>query len=364
MINIKSNIIAVFFTLFFPVTALAQTPGVAIAPAFQVVDGRPNEIGAYYRKVITPASSTTLGIYSRGGIIPEFAQDAGRFFMQESDGQAGFSLAEMNDPKTGSRDRPSIYLGGRNNNIEVDAGLAWNRVFAVVPGSTAPRATWTSDADASSRTDQFVIGQRDGEYIVKDLQGNEVAASTLFQPAADGSVTIGAKTLVPNFAFRAFFRSSDQTTNSGYHSIATAGGANDSRFYAGDIFNIELKILVNGQVRLTITGSGEQTVYAATVAGFNGGSPSFKRVDSIDQKGREGTTTEPTNATIVRGGWGVTSVLKSSGVNQSFAGSAGQTVKPVEFSQNTYNYLFGSIGQGRATRVDGSEAIYINPPNP
>ena len=79
-------------------TATAQTPGVAIAPAFAVTDGRPNEIGAYYRKVITPATSGTVGIYSRSGIIPEFTEDAARYFISESDGLAGFSLAEMNDP--------------------------------------------------------------------------------------------------------------------------------------------------------------------------------------------------------------------------------------------------------------------------
>lgn len=358
---------AAFFTIFFGLNiTLTQTPGVEIAPAFQVIDGKPNEIGAYYRKVITSSSSTNLGIHSRGGTIPEFAPDNNRFFIQESDGIAGYSLAEMNDPKTGPRDRPSIYLGGRSNNIEVDAGMAWNRVFAVVPGSTAARATWTTELDGSSRTDQFVIGQRTAsEYVVKDLAGNEVAFGSSFQPTADGSVTIGGKTLRPNFAFRPFFRSSDRTTNSGYHTIATAGGSNDSRYYAADQFNIELKKLSTGEIRLTISGNGEQTVYAATVAGFGSGSaPSYKRVDSIDQKGREGQTTERTNSTVVRGGWGVTSVLKTSGVNQAFAGSAGFTVKSVEFTQNTYNYLFGPIGEGRATRVDGSEVIYINPPNP
>ena len=369
-INCLRNCMKIVFGIVFFASLLiqcvqAQTPGVPIAPTFQVIDGGAGETGAYYRKVITPASAATLGIHSREGIIPEFAPDANRFFRQESDGQNGFSLNEMNDPKTGSKDRPSIYLGGRNNNIEVDAGLAWNRVFAVVSGAPQARAMWTTEADGSSRTDQFVIGQRAGEYVVKNLQGTEVAVGTTFQTAADGSVVIGALTLRPNFAFRPFFRSSDQAANSGYHTIATAGGANDSQFYAGEIFNIELKKLQTGEIRLTITGAGgEETVYAATVAGFAGGSPSYKRVDSIDQKGREGLLTEPTAATVVRGGWGITSVLKSTGVNQSFAAGAGLTVKSVEFSQNTYNYLFGPIGQGRATRTDGSEVIYINPPNP
>ena len=340
----------------------AQTPGVPIAPAFQVIDGQSNEIGAYYRKVITPASSTNLGIYSRSGLIPEFAEDANRYFIQESDGIAGYSLAEMNDYRTGSKDRPSIYMGGRSNNIEVDAGIAWNRVFAVVAGESAARATWTTDADASSRTDQYVIVQSGSQYSVKNLQGNIVSTGTIFAPTANGTVVIGSLNLRPNFAFRPFFRSSDVSTNSGYHTIATAGGANDSQFYAGETFTMELKKLQTGEIRLTVTGV-QQTVYAATVAGFGSGSPTYKRVDSIDQKGREGLLTEPTNATVVRGGWGVTSVLKTSG-NQPFQDTAGLTVKSVEFTQNTYNYLFGPIGQGRATRTDGSEVIYINPPNP
>lgn len=209
---------------------------------------------------------------------------------------------------------------------------------------------------------KYVIGISGGSYIVKVLQGNEVAFGNTFQPASNGTVTIGVKTLRPNFAFRAFFRSSDRMTNSGYHTIATAGGTNDSQFYDGEAFTMELKKLQSGEIRLTIIGAALQTVYSATVAEFDGGSPSFKRVESIDRKGREGIRTEPTNATIVRGGWGVTSILKTTG-SQAFAGSAGLTVKPVEFTQNTYNYLFGSIGEGRAARIDGSEAIYINPLN-
>lgn len=355
----------IILTIILTIAAQAQTPGVPIAPTFQVISGSPSEIGAYYRKVITPASSANLGIHSRDGKIPEFAADANRFFIQEIDGVSGYSLAEMNDYRTGSKDRPSIYLGGRSNNIEIDAGLAWNRVFAIVSGVTY--ATWTDDTDGSSRTSQFFIVKSGSTYIVKNLQGVQVTSGIYFVPTADGSVTIGTKTLYPNFAFRPFFRSSDRTTNSGYHSIATAGGTNDSRFYAGDVFTIELKILQTGEIRLMISGgaggSGEATNYTTTVNGFNAGSPTFKRVDSIDQKGREGFSTEPTNSTVVRGGWGITSVLKSTG-NIAFAGSAGLTVKSVEFSQNTYNYLFGPIGQGRATRTDGSEVIYINPPNP
>ena len=354
-------IVAFLLVSFFSIID-AQTPGVPIAPAFQVINGQPNEIGAYYRKVITPASSTNLGIYSRSGTIPEFAEDANRYFIQEIDGIAGYSLAEMNDYRTGSRDHPSIYMGGRSNNIEVDAGIAWNRVFAIVAGESAARATWTTDADASSRTDQYVIVQSGSQYSVKNLQGNIVATGSVFAPAANGTVIIGSLTLRPNFAFRPMFRSSDRTTNGGYHTIATAGGANDSQFYAGETFTMELKKLQTGEIRLTVTGV-QQTVYAAVVAGFDSGSPTYKRVDSIDQKGREGFQTEPTNATVVRGGWGVTSVLKMNG-NQSFADTAGLTVKSVEFTQNTYNYLFGPIGQGRATRTDGSEVIYINPPNP
>ena len=359
----KKLLFAIFYSIFFFNFAAAQTPGVPIAPAFQVVDGKPNEIGAYYRKVITQASSTNLGIYSREGKIPEFAADPNRYFIQESAGVVSYSLAEMNDYRTGSRDRPSIYMGGRSSsNVEVDAGIAWNRVFAVVAGETAARATWTTDADASSRTAQYIIVQSGAQYAVKDLHGNVAATGVFFAPTADGTVVISSLALRPNFAFRPMFRSSDRTSNSGYHTIATAGGTNDSQFYAGETFAMELKKLQTGEIRLTVSGV-QQTVYAATVATFSSGSPTFKRVDSIDQKGREALATEPTSAIVVRGGWGVTSVLKSNG-NQPFADTAGFTIKSIEFSQNTYNYLFGPIGQGRATRTDGSEVIYINPPNP
>lgn len=358
----KYFVIAAFLLISFLSQANAQTPGVPIAAPFQVINGQPNEIGAYYRKVITPSSTANLGVYSREGKIPEYAEDTNRFFIQQLDGTSGASLAEMNDYRTGSRDRPSIYMGGRSNNIEVDAGIAWNRVFAIVAGESTARATWTTDADASSRTDQYVIVQSGGQYTVKNMQGSVLATATSFAPTANGTVIIGSLTLRPNFAFRPFFRSSDVAANSGYHTIATAGGANDSQFYAGETFLMELKKLQSGEIRLTVSGV-QQTVYASAVAGFGSGAATYKRVDSIDQKGREGLATEPTNGTVVRGGWGITSVLKTSG-NQPFADTAGLTVKSVEFSQNTYNYLFGPIGQGRATRTDGSEVIYINPPNP
>jgi hypothetical protein len=101
-------------------------------------------------------------------------------------------------------------------------------------------------------------------------------------------------------------------------------------------------------------GSGELTSYTTTVTVLTAVRLHSSALIRLTKKDAKGSPTEPTNATVVRGGWGVTSVLKSNG-NQPFAGSEGLTVKSVEFSQNTYNYLFGSIGEGRATRVDGSE---------
>jgi hypothetical protein len=67
---------------------------------------------------------------------------------------------------------------------------------------------------------------------------------------------------------------------------------------------MELKILQTKQVRLTISGGadgiGKLTFYTI-VSCFTGGSPSFKRVDSIDQKGAKVFRPNRTNATIVRG---------------------------------------------------------------
>lgn len=59
---------------------------------------------------------------------------------------------------------------------------------------------------------------------------------------------------------------------------------------------MELKILQTKQVRLTISGGADgigKLTSHTIISGFTGGSPSFKRVDSIDQKGRKGFPTKP-----------------------------------------------------------------------
>lgn len=95
------------------------------------------------------------------------------------------------------------------------------------------------------------------------MQGGEVAVGTAFQLAANGLIVTGALMLHPNFAVRSDERKNDRTANSGYHIIATAGGVNDSRFYASETFSIELKKLQTGEIRLTVTRESNVVVSMA-----------------------------------------------------------------------------------------------------
>ena len=63
----KKILITVFFAVLFSNLAAAQTPGVSIAPTFQVIDGSPSAVGAYYCKVITPNSSVNSGFTAATG---------------------------------------------------------------------------------------------------------------------------------------------------------------------------------------------------------------------------------------------------------------------------------------------------------
>jgi len=63
----KKILFTIFFAVFFSNVVTAQTPGVSIAPTFQVIDGSPSAVGAYYRKVITPNSSVNSGFTAATG---------------------------------------------------------------------------------------------------------------------------------------------------------------------------------------------------------------------------------------------------------------------------------------------------------
>lgn len=367
--------------------------------------------GAVYRKVTTEPRADTFGLRSDNGTIPHVSIDPKRFnFPKTADGKQDRSFAAFNDPglagsQTVSRDTPSIYMGGRGGigakggeAVEIDAGLAWKRTF-----TADKKAVWTTAPNGSSRTDQYTMSQSKDQsgktiYTVKDLKGNAVAQGDEFKPKDDGSVDIGGKTFRPNFAFRPFFRSSDAPTakqgNSGYdQDYARAGTATDREFYAGDKFTMSMTVDPANPDRTTfgvrgVTKDGEQiaaSTHSKTIANFGDGSREFKRVDSIDQKGREGVngdkyvykevkgkrvldkiikgggSYEGTGTTVSGGSWGATSVMKKDGTSTPLTGANGTAQRSVEFKKD-YNQVFG-IGGERTTREDGSEAIYINPPD-
>ena len=397
--QIRSRLEAVLAALK-PSGDLATAGTAAPAPRFESKPSKPGEVGAYYHKVVTDASKESLALETTRAVAPEVKIDNSRYLFFDGSipansgkpqavdfakNKSGVTLAEMNNPATGPKDRPSIYMGGNSNGVEVDAGLAWNRVVKSV--DNRQQSIWTTAANGSSRTEQFVINpEKDAKnqitgYKVQDLDGNVIARGKDFKPNADGSVSIGDKTLRPNFAFRPFFRSTDKGGNGavGYHDqmkmpdgsmqkILIPGGRNDVQVYAGEKFDMKMTAAKNSnKVQLEITSDYGKYSYSPEVRGFRGGNgaATLKRVDSIDQKGKEKGKTDPTQTTVSNGAWGATSIAVGNR-RDSFVGAAGTHIKSLEFSEkfaNNDNSIFGSQGKGRTTRVDGSEQIYINPPD-
>ncbi len=401
-------------------TALGQTAEVRhAAPSNAVVNNAPlaqkqfdtevlHNTGAVYRKVATEPGTHAFGLRSEDGTIPRVQIDGRRFNFPNGDR----SFKALNDPaiagsQTVPRDTPSIYMGGRGNmraskdgtpdkasGVEIDAGLAWKRTF-----TADKKAVWTTAANGSSRTDQYTMSQnsKTGEITVTDRTGKTIAKGSEFKPQDDGSVTIGGKTFRPNFAYRPFFRSSDKPTlaekNAGYDKeYARAGTDTDREFYAGDKFTMSMTVdpqkpdQTTFGVRGTTTDGAQiaASTKTKTIKNFGEGLREFKRVDSIDQKGREGVdgnkiiikeinnkkvketivgagSYEGTRTTVTNGSWGATSVLNKDGTRTPFTGANGKAQRSVEFNKD-YDAVFG-LGKERTTRADGSEAIYINPPD-
>lgn len=390
-----------------------KTQGVNNPSEFPFIYGKSSEKGAYYHKIRTDSTAETLTLKTENAVAPQVKIDNSRYlFFDQSNAAAnknlkkgekkqpeltdftknknGVTLDEMNHPLTGPKDRPSIYMGGNSSeyvngkkqHVEVDAGLAWNRVVKQINGKE--QSTWTTAANGSSRTEQFVINpEKDNNgktigYTVAKVEGEKstvVSRGKDFKPNADGSVTIGDKTLRPNFAFRPFFRSTDKGKNGavGYHSRSETGmvpgGKNDVQVYAGEKFDMKMtSVKGSNRIQVEISNDYGKYSYSPEVVGFRGadGKASLKRVDSIDQKGLEKGSTKATKSRVWDGSWGATSVTVG-GRTVPFTGSAGVRVKSPEFQGNTVykndDHLFSPNGEGRTPSINGSEQIYINPPD-
>ncbi len=342
----------------------------ATKPYNENQSAKPATNGAYYSKYETNPSKTDKGISSEGIIAPTVTTDSARYFINTAadKNDKTVSLLDMNDPKTGPLDRPSIYMG-TSGGREVDAGMSWNRVFTNTDLDEDGKgdATWTTDVNGSSRADQYIITKKDGGYGVYDLQKKEfVAQSNEFSPNADGSVNIGDLTLRPNFAFRAFSRIDAGGSNPDKWSNPVPGSANDNYVYAQEKFDMSFTVS-NNNFELSIKTAGGNTTLSDNIPDYQQGkiNHTFKIVDSIDQrntatKPSESSKTDKTETTVTDGSWGATRIIGNKG-SEPFNTTNSNGVRPKEFSDKDYNLYNSEDKKGRKIKKDGSRPIYINP---
>lgn len=263
--------------------------------------------GAYFRKVRSTSHVDHRGI--RGvGILPLVSFDPDRQYV------SGQGLDHFT---TGPLDRPSVYMGGHAAGREVDAGLTWDRVY-----DPHGRATYTDDplgTDSRDPAHRFAHVQVEGQPALEDGTGSVVAVG---QDDAD----IWTDRLRPNFAFRPFWRTTNEGGNRWHN--PRVGSADNVYFYPGERFTMTVQEAGPNQVRMGIRLEDEPTTEHFTTTfrqeRFGVGRPqSFKRVNSIDQftvddagrrVGLEGEDVLPTRTTATGGGWDEVFILGPSGV--------------------------------------------------
>jgi hypothetical protein len=230
-------------------------PPAESATASALVDCHPRRTstvtGAYFRKV------TSLADAAHGGIVGEL-----RLPMVDLDPSRTFATA---DPdlhwQNGPMDRPSVYLGGHAAGSEVDAGLTWDRVYHV-----DGRAAWTDAAngcDGGDPTRRFVV---DDAGNVTDVLGTPRLA--------------GLSGLVPDFAFRTFWRTRS------WNNPAPTSGMNHY-FWPNETIRMAIHVVARDELALYVhpePSDGRDVAKSFRATGFGRGLPqSFKRVSSIDQ---------------------------------------------------------------------------------
>ena len=264
-------------------------------PGFQVEIHRKTS-GAYFRKVQSAARAEYHGI--RGAaLLPHLSFDPDRFYL---------SPAGLDHFQTGPLDRPSVYLGGHAAGKEMDVGLTWNRVY-----DAEGRTTYTDQPDRTDGRDpgrRFVRSRAEGTAVLLDGTSGVVAHG---QDEVDQAM----ERLHPNFAFRPFWRTTNEGGNQWHQ--PRRGTPENVSFYPGETVTMGVQVVGPNHVRMEIRWEGglEPIHFTQTFRqdGFGLGQPqSFKRVNSIDQfwvdaegkrKGREGVDVLPTRTVATEGGW-------------------------------------------------------------
>lgn len=355
------------------------------------VDG--NASGAYFHKVVGPSRADAHGMRVEGR-LPDVSLSNSRWSVGGDTKNAAIgngpaamtkqlleteslssALTKLNDYKTGPLDKPSVYLGGRTGHQEADVGLSFDRVY-----DSAGRAVFTNQpegADPKALRDpknQFVY---DGaSSSLKDGTGKVIAHGE-----ADVKKAMIDNKLAPSFAFRPYWRvsptepgttnwsnppkSTDAATTSAWAKATNHVGATPTNayFYPGEQFAMNVRTSGKGQLRLDIRGNGDDAGVPAFGVDFKasafgkGAAQEFKRVSSIDQKGREGQTVLPTSSMAIGLSWDKTEVLLGNDRRPTSLSSLGATqVRGRDLADSTvYDKIFNT------DVVDGREIVSIRP---
>ena len=348
--------------------------------------------GAYFHKVVGPSRTDAHGLRVQGR-LPDVSLSASRWQVSgnESDPAIGGGPAAMmtallkTQPfasamqslthyTTGPLDKPSVYLGGQHGQ-EADMGLSYDRVY-----DKAGKAVFTNQhegADPAELRDpknQFVY---DGaSSSLKDGTGAVVATGE----AAVKQAMIDQK-LAPSFAFRPFWRvspsepnttnwsnpppSTDPARRAAWAQATNHVGAvpDNAYFYPGEQFAMNVRSTTKGQLRLDIRGNGADSDVPAfgvdlKASSFGKGlAQEFKRVSSIDQKGREKQNVVPTSSMAIGLVWDKTEVLLGAARTPTALSSLGAVqVRGRDLADSSvYDKIFNT------DVVDGREIVLIRP---
>lgn len=301
-----------------------------------------NVKGAYFRKVTSASSARHTGLTGEG-VLPKIRLDRSRWLSTPTD------LRGQEPPQKvyafGPLDVPSVYMGGRAAEQEVDAGLAYSRVFL-----RDGRAAWTdvveSANDGGDLAHRFTV-EADGRVV--DGQGR-------VRPE-------GLRGLVEDWAFRPFWRVREWANPS-------VSSPQNRYFHPGQSFRMSIRATGRDSLVLRIdAGADDRAPFeqSFTAPGFGrGGAQSWKRVNSIDlsqivggkRDGREGAAVIPTATQATGARWSKVVLLGAGGVAGCKLACGAKAITASDTGPR-YDFIFGLSSQDAM----GAETLDINPPD-
>ena len=294
--------------------------------------------GAYFRKVISPASSRFAALHATG-VLPNVKVDDTRWLTTADAGGEFW--------KAGPPDRPSIYLGGRASEVEVDAGLSWDRVY-----DDKNRPTWTDVA--GSRSDG---GDPSHRFHVEADGTVKSASGAIRSQKLEG--------LRENFAFRPYWRVS-RPANAWDN--PPPGSPTNIYLYPGEAFRMQLRTAGENKLRMNIGAEGKAFEITFDALGWGvGAAQTWKRVHSIDpftvkDGKRVGLETLrsfvlPTQARLVDMTWTEVRLLDVAGEEVGFLDCSAEAVRGSDAVFATkYTAIFPVYGQN-ARGAEGGRTL-------